>query len=512
MSSMKTGLVLMIILVIILVIGPFVEGHTSYDYVQRLIYHSWPNRFLFIVITFNISFSILVRIPLRRRLFGFYVIHGGILLLFLGVAVHYYAGIDGQMSLNPGEVSNKVDLNKDVVVKYSGKDLDSINPVKYFLLPYTSFEKNIDKNIDENIIIKKYLPYSNNSIFWKTLPSKTKYYSMEIAYKNAKEQGFLILSRFPDSPFEAQQQILDNRLLLLPPEMLECFKNVKKNNFFFWNITTKKCFIPKIKLKTQRSKLGNLVVNYNYEGKDCKYYPFMTPRAMAGHGKFEKEIPLMLFSREFFKKSGHVLFFDSIVVTYNKFKETWEYQELLENWQVLESKNIQIKAIRHGSNLVPIFNPKYFVPRPNKQTFVSVKLQNKNEEHWLTTNNPLVINTGSGVFAYFLEKQSIVLPFKIALDKFILEMYEESKRPKSYQSEVSIIDDKIKKITIGMNSPLSYGGFRFYQSSYYKASSEKYGSVLSVNLDPGRWMKYLGSVLLTIGLIFYYLTSKKGKR
>ena len=64
-----------------------------------------------------------------------------------------------------------------------------------------------------------------------------------------------------------------------------------------------------------------------------------------------------------------------------------------------------------------------------------------------------------------------------------------------------------------MNNPLKYDGLTFYQASYFEAAKDTYGSVLSVNLDPGRPIKYLGSLLLVLGAIWhFYLRRKKTKK
>lgn len=70
------------------------------------------------------------------------------------------------------------------------------------------------------------------------------------------------------------------------------------------------------------------------------------------------------------------------------------------------------------------------------------------------------------IFIRSKHHKTLRLPFAIRCDKFILESYE-SGLPKQYISKVTVIDGnkKIPKI-IKVNSPLDYGGIRFYQASY----------------------------------------------
>ena len=70
-----------------------------------------------------------------------------------------------------------------------------------------------------------------------------------------------------------------------------------------------------------------------------------------------------------------------------------------------------------------------------------------------------------------------------------------------------------------MNEPLKHEGFTFYQASFERDESGKpVTSILSVNHDPGRWVKYLGSFLIVLGsvVLFYFrrvqwLKKLKGK-
>ncbi len=103
------------------------------------------------------------------------------------------------------------------------------------------------------------------------------------------------------------------------------------------------------------------------------------------------------------------------------------------------------------------------------------------------------------------------LPFQIQLRDFQLEKYPGSEMPKSYASEVTVIDkDKSFDYRIYMNHVLDYKGYRFYQSSY-TITPEYEQSELSVNHDFwGTWITYLGYALLYFGLIMIFFV--KGTR
>jgi hypothetical protein len=58
---------------------------------------------------------------------------------------------------------------------------------------------------------------------------------------------------------------------------------------------------------------------------------------------------------------------------------------------------------------------------------------------------------------------------------------------------------------ISMNEPLKVEGFTLYQASYIMNPGQPPVTVLSVNRDPGRPIKYLGSLILAFGFIIFTL-------
>lgn len=98
------------------------------------------------------------------------------------------------------------------------------------------------------------------------------------------------------------------------------------------------------------------------------------------------------------------------------------------------------------------------------------------------------------------------LPFELKLVDFQLERYAGSMSPSSYASEIEVITTQEQKnmpYRIFMNHPLTYEGFKFFQSSYDK---DEKGTVLEVNKDPGKWPTYIGYFLLCLGFIANFFT------
>ncbi|MFW9620395.1 MAG: cytochrome c biogenesis protein CcsA [Sulfurospirillum sp.] len=102
----------------------------------------------------------------------------------------------------------------------------------------------------------------------------------------------------------------------------------------------------------------------------------------------------------------------------------------------------------------------------------------------------------------------IALPFSFKLLDFELQRYPGSQSPSSYASELEVIDNSTTfPYRIFMNHPLTYKGYKFFQSSY---DLDEKGTILEVNKDPGKWPTYFGYFLLCVGFVGNFFT--KGSR
>lgn len=153
---------------------------------------------------------------------------------------------------------------------------------------------------------------------------------------------------------------------------------------------------------------------------------------------------------------------------------------------------VEVKAIRPeaGKNLPP--------------SAVFVKPLGQPEGFWMTQGDVKNI-TVAGRNAYLVfSNETVKLPFEIALDKFTKKDYPGTETPYSYESLVTHSRTQ-EQTLISMNEPLKSDGFTFYQASYSLNPGQPPVSILSVNRDPGRWVKYLGSLIMSIGIVIFTL-------
>ena len=99
------------------------------------------------------------------------------------------------------------------------------------------------------------------------------------------------------------------------------------------------------------------------------------------------------------------------------------------------------------------------------------------------------------------------LPFSLTLDRFEIETYPDSKKPKDYISHLKVTDgNNITETVISMNNILKHRHYRFYQSDF----DEQGNSILDVARDPwGIAVTYTGYALLFIALAAILIERRK---
>ena len=102
------------------------------------------------------------------------------------------------------------------------------------------------------------------------------------------------------------------------------------------------------------------------------------------------------------------------------------------------------------------------------------------------------------------------LPFCLVLDRFEIEKYPNSNKPKDYVSYLQLNDSETQQdVVISMNHILRHKHYRFYQSDY----DEQGNSILDVARDPwGIGVTYTGYALLFMALVALLVERRKAFR
>ena len=154
--------------------------------------------------------------------------------------------------------------------------------------------------------------------------------------------------------------------------------------------------------------------------------------------------------------------------------------------------------------------------RATDETIQSIRFTFNGNEYWTGLNSSVRLFTDNAYYVFIYANRLLELDFALKLDEFRVGRYQGTRRAASYESDVSVIDGghSVANTTISMNKPLKYKGFTFYQASFKEDEMGRpIMSILSVNRDPGRFWKYLGSLLIVFGIfhLFYIKSSRRAR-
>jgi hypothetical protein len=155
--------------------------------------------------------------------------------------------------------------------------------------------------------------------------------------------------------------------------------------------------------------------------------------------------------------------------------------------------------------------------RQARQPAVLVKLTAGEHENemWLQKHRGYPVTVVGVAHELVFSDRVVPLGFDLRLDKFRVGMYPGTSRPRTFQSNVTVIDparDLEEDRVISMNSPTTYGGYTFYQSSYDQREGGETRSFLSVSRDPGQPVVFAGYFAMMGGMVWVLVLRMRDRR
>jgi hypothetical protein len=515
-SSAKFAVIIISFFMISLIYGTFMESYHGTDYANRLVYKSWWFIFLELCMFVSILMATIVRLPMKKRLYGFYVLHTGLLTIFIGSFFTYINGIDGSLQLLPNTPAQKLVINEDILKVSFIKS----NKVFTLALPYTASSSNLNTKI-ENIMVKKFIPFADNKLTWKEIENSDgrQHSSSYMIFNDNMSQEFT-LSLNTQSDFKSIQKMGLLNLHYMPKVLEPCFLKDTKSGYIIWNLHTGSCFSPEEKrLSVEKTDKGTKFLIFPHKGEYLKFFPDFSPVAINDDLSKNTDSPFRILSKNLFIDRPHLFLFGKTLSFYNKRKKRWDSKTLDKNIVKLPWMGFKLRLTRHEDNHYPLEIPTEITPVQTNNELVkgnirAVLISFSGKDYWVRSDGPLELSNGKENIRFQITNKELKLPYQITLQKFVMNKNPGTNTPATYESFTQLLDGRDGKTTvlnnhIFMNNPLKYESFTFYQSSYFQIAKDQYGSVLSVNYDPGRFFKYLGSLLLVLGAAWHYYRNRK---
>ncbi len=510
-GSLKFAVVIILVFAVALAFGTFMESYHGTEYANRLVYKSIPFMGLQLMMFLSILFATLLRLPPRKHLYGFYVIHLGLIILFIGSFVTYQSGVDGTMTLAPNLATREIVLNSDLLKIQFPQDGKEVTVD----LPFTAFEKDLGLEY-ENIKIGKFLPFADQTLTW--LPSDNKNggrdHSSSYRLYNDNFGEEMTLSLNPNSDYQNTMQLGLLNVHYMPDVLADCFGDNSAEGLILWDVEEGKCISPAGKnLSVKKALTGKNLYEIEFDGQRLKFFPEMSPLPVDEKLQLINTSPYRILSKKLFEKNPHLFLFGKKAAYFDKESKQWSTHQIPDGGEVdLPWMGFRISVIQHFENQYPILSPSYVKPIQENSQIIkgdlkAIEIEIDGQKFWVKTNEPIAYTKDGGRIQFELTKKSITLPYEIVLDQFKMDNDPGTNNPASYESFISVFQGNkgTTKHHVYMNNPLKHDSFTFYQASYFQTQAGPFGSVLSVNFDPGRFWKYLGSLLLVLGSIWHYV-------
>ena len=145
---------------------------------------------------------------------------------------------------------------------------------------------------------------------------------------------------------------------------------------------------------------------------------------------------------------------------------------------------------------------------------VEIETAEHRNEMWLQKNLQYPVTVNGTPYTLTFGDQIVPLGFALKLDRFQVGYYPGVRRPRSFESHVTIEDaasGRSQSRVVSMNHPASFAGYTFYQSSYRQEGGRSV-SFLSVARDPGQPIVFSGYIGLMGGMVLVLITKIRERR
>ena len=460
LASIKLAVVIIISLGTMTAWGTFVEArYNDAEAAAKIVYNSPLMYIIMGLFAINLMAVMIDRWPWRERHTGFILAHIGLLTLMLGAVMTKYMGVDGSMTIGLGETTHQVVVGQTDLTLYSSMDAAKYTKiddreVDFFRHRPTS-EKPYDVMMPQGTLkVLKYFPYGLRD--------------QKIVESGDAKTGAALR-------FQIQNKFVNQTEWVLQPALGRmAVKEFGPAQILFGKVDS---------IDPSR----NTIV-LSPRGESSK-------DGAADNGEIAYEIHTAHETKP--TKKGIAKPGDTI--------QTGWMGELVVR---------VLKYIPHAKEQVTFNETDQATPLTTAAILVEFQRDAKEPktQNWLALNSMLKLFTDQAVYILAFANRRLDLDFNIKLEKFHVGRYEGTMTASSYESQVNV-SDIVGTKTISMNEPLKHAGFTFYQSSFSENErGQPTASILSVNRDPGRWVKYLGCLLIVFGSIHLFYFKRKTRQ
>jgi len=556
LASLKTAVATMGALGAILAVGTIVESRYGPEMARICVYGQWWFRLVLVFLFLNIFLSVFVRLPLQRRQYPFACIHLGMLLVLLGSAATWLLGFDGTMAIREGAATRAVLLPETVVRTYLDERLLAERPMhRTFLrrqgdlgavpglglraprivelIPFSRTLRNVAPDSQGTPVVElSVLGAGADTALHMGLgsrfaPSRANAGQLAFVLEMASSaSSFLDTSARVPPRLEIGARAGEDSIRLQLPD-LRPGKVYRAGSLsveiqeFLTDAT-----IGPWGLANRSDSLVNPAVRLHVVHQDSSWNEILYGRASDFRFSGNRH-PDVVWSVEFHPAgaaSKKPLL--RLGVSGDRILARFENNgRILSSFPVAKGRDMPLpiagrrvrlraferRGVLRDSCVAADPAPGRGLPPPA----IRVEAGPWGRGGWLSLGSVLFWNEGGSRRALSFEPRRIALPFGIRLDRFRMETDPGTSQAASYESDVHVVDSSgrpLDSARIAMNEPLKRGGIVLCQSGFAAEPGEVPTTFLSVDRDPGRWLKYIGALVAMLSIVWYFLERNRPDR
>lgn len=563
-ASVKLAIPLLAALMAVLAAGTFVESFHGTDAARILIYESPWFSALLILLAVNLASAAFDRFPWQKKHIGFVLTHLGIILILAGALVTQKTMTDGQMVLAEGDTEYRVTLPKPLLYIYSESEgLEWVFSLKKRAFAWQGNQKLQHPEDGQaappplQVSLLTYYPKAKAEETVK--PSGSGSAAVQVLLKNSflKQTQWLI----ENDPDLGQIQMGPARLRFTDKLLKEStrpvspsgYLEVEKNGESLMIALPEKPSLPaEFPVEGTPYKVvvlemfKNAVVSGNQLLEQAKadsnpavQFLLKGPALEERHTAFSRfpEFPTLHGMKP--SATGLRIFYRMPHSGSRGEKHELRFVQSSDGLKAQTQTGPEIKTAKAEVGAeVPLgwmdltykienyfphaAREPRFIPEPSNSQAqdaapaVQIKVETREgpRQFWIGQGMKQEITSGGKKYDFVFGEKRILAGFKLTLKDFRLENYPGTDRPASYESDVTLKDDSrgvVQNVTISMNKPLIYRGYRIYQAGYSAEEGQPEISIFAVGRDPGVPVKYLGTLIMVGGIITMFFTRKSVK-
>ncbi len=449
--STRLTAVLFVVFAATMGIATFIENDYGTQASKALVYNAWWFELIMLVFIINFAGNIFRYRLLRKEKLSVLVFHLSFVLILLGAGITRYISFEGKMPIKEGESTNLMLSEKTYLNVYIDNGEDEAREInkRYFFTPKISSE-------------------------FRFIPLVSRFFNF---LRGGND--FSLKSDF------REKQITINYIDYLPNAYEKFETNESGEEFLHFVESSSGSRHDHYIKKGEISNVHNILVAYEKytEGAINIYTENDSLRIKS---PFKGDYMVMAT-----KAQGAVV------------KDSVQVFNLRSLYTLGEMKFV-VPEIAKGDMLLTS-GDKDEHPEDRLEVEVVTQTSKKNvvlygRQFLINPSNKFTLDGFNFRLSYGAKQ--LELPFSIKLRDFQLDRFPGSNSPKSFASEITVLDNgENYDYRIFMNNVLDHKGYRFFQSSYNITESYE-ETHLSVNHDSvGTWITYIGYGLLFLGLL-----------